>query len=158
MYVNVRQKTHRYDKYFVAHKISTCKTFLKNPSFSYEKLRITANNRDKLRKAKSTYEFPSGTPPLVTSQNATKHFPYASIDVAKVREMLCERMKNTPCKHLANATKYDCLSNIPKSLPKNNFKELITRGQGYTMIDIQFMGVQVLNSTLFQPQTISLEV
>ena len=48
MYVNVRQKTHLYDINVVAHKSFTCKTFFENRGFSYEKLRITANNCDKL--------------------------------------------------------------------------------------------------------------
>ena len=54
MYVNVLQKKHHYDINVVTHKSFTCKTFFKNRGFSYEKLRITANNRDKLRKAKTS--------------------------------------------------------------------------------------------------------
>ena len=61
MYVNVRQKTHHYDINVVTHKSFTCKTFFLNRGFSYEKLRITANNCDKLRKAKTSCKFPIRT-------------------------------------------------------------------------------------------------
>ena len=77
MYVNVRPKTHHYDKNIVACECFTFKTFFLNRGFSDEKLRITANNRDKVRKAMTSCEFPirnlsylkviSGTSPLEAS-------------------------------------------------------------------------------------------
>ena len=60
MYVNERQKSH-HDKKFVAHKSFTCKTFFLNRGFSCEKPRITAKNRDNLRKDKTSCEFPNRT-------------------------------------------------------------------------------------------------
>ena len=58
MFNYVRQK-HITTIYMMSHtKSFECKTFFKYRGFSYEKLRITANNRDKLRKAKTSYEFP----------------------------------------------------------------------------------------------------
>ena len=57
MFNYVRQcttKTHHYDINVVAHKSFKCKTFFKNRGFSYEKLSITANNREKLKKKNKT--------------------------------------------------------------------------------------------------------
>ena len=61
MYVNVQRKTNHYDKGSPHTKLLHVKLFFQNPGFSYEKLRITANNRNKLRKAKTTCEFPIRT-------------------------------------------------------------------------------------------------
>ena len=68
MYDNLRKYTNIYEMMFnyvrqcmtkntslrhkcCSHKSFKCKTVFFNRGFSYEKLRITANNRDKLRKA-----------------------------------------------------------------------------------------------------------
>ena len=57
MLKDIRQcttKTHDYDKKIVARKSFTCFYDFLNRGFSYEKLRITANNRDKPRKCKKS--------------------------------------------------------------------------------------------------------
>ena len=54
-------KKHHYDTDFVAHKSFTCKTFFLNSGFSCERSRITTKNRDNLRKAETSFEFPIRT-------------------------------------------------------------------------------------------------
>ena len=82
MYVNARPKTHDYDNNFVAHKCVTCKTFL-NRGFSHEQLRITANNRDNLRKAKTSCEFPIRTLSYLKSRKWDSTFSVKVERVAK---------------------------------------------------------------------------
>ena len=59
MYVKERQGTNTYEN--VRYATNRCSTIHNNRGVSYEKLRMTANNRDKLRKAKTSCEFPIRT-------------------------------------------------------------------------------------------------
>ena len=78
MYVNVRQNTHHYEINVVAHKSFICETFFLNRSFSYENLRITANNRDKLKKKKlrqaANFQFAPCRTLKVVSGKAPLHY------------------------------------------------------------------------------------
>ena len=78
MYDNLRKYTYIYEMMFnyvrqctTKNTSFTCKPFFFNHGFSYEKVRITANNRDKLRQAAYflfapclTLKVVSGTAPL----------------------------------------------------------------------------------------------
>ena len=57
MYANARQQILPYDRFFVAPKSFTCKTFFLIRSIAYENLRLTANNRDKSRQHTKSYDF-----------------------------------------------------------------------------------------------------
>ena len=70
MYSNGRQKILPYDRIFVAPKIFTCKTFYWIRSIVYENLRLTANNRDKLRQHTKNYDFLSRTLKFVCGRAA----------------------------------------------------------------------------------------